>query len=304
MHVAGSQVHASPGKAALSPNPSPLVQRRRLRAELRRARQEANLTQDAVAREMDWSLSKIIRIETGAVGVSTNDLQALLRLYGVTGTQRVRALVALAREARQQTWWSKYRDSISPAYFQFIEYETAATIIRSHEAIIVPGLLQTEEYIRAMAGLYSSILSPRAIENILEIRTQRQEQAFDRADAPLTFFTLDEVVIRRLANQPALARDQLSHLLAMAERPRVTIEIVPFTAGLSRGMLEPFVILEFEDPSDRDVLYIESVRESIFSHDEEHEITTYRELFEELREASLGPSNTHDFLEGILAEIA
>jgi transcriptional regulator with XRE-family HTH domain len=304
MLVAGSQVHVGPKKATLSPSPSPLVQRRRLRAELRRARQEAGLTQEAVAREMDWSLSKIIRIETGAVGVSTNDLHALLRLYGVTATQRVKALVALAREARQQTWWSKYRDSITPVYFQLIEYETAATIIRSHETIIVPGLLQTEEYIRAIAELNRSILSPRAVKNIVETRIQRQEQVFDRADSPLVFFTLDEVVIRRLANQPALARDQLSHLLSMAEKPRVTIEVVPFTAGLNRGMLEPFVILEFEDPSDRDVLYIESVRESMFSHDEEHEITKYREFFEELRAASLGPSGTHDFLEGILAEIA
>ena len=96
---------------------SPAVPRRRLRAELKQARQQAGLTQEAVAAEMDWSLSKIIRIETGAVGISTNDLAALLRLYQVDSAERTAELVTLARAARQQSWWSKYRGSVSPAYF-------------------------------------------------------------------------------------------------------------------------------------------------------------------------------------------
>src|SRR5215471_3545626 len=96
---------------------SPLVERRRLRDELRQARQDAGLTQEAVAEEMDWSMSKIIRIETGAVGISTNDLTALLRLYKVDGAERTDELVALARAARQQSWWSKYRSSVSPTHF-------------------------------------------------------------------------------------------------------------------------------------------------------------------------------------------
>ena len=105
---------------------SPAVPRRRLRTELKRARQQAGLTQEAVAAEMDWSLSKIIRIETGSVGVSTNDLAALLRLYEVDSAERTEDLVALARAARRQSWWSKYRRSVSPAYFQYLEYEADA----------------------------------------------------------------------------------------------------------------------------------------------------------------------------------
>ena len=126
----------------MNPSSSPLVQRRRLRAELRQARQNADLTQDAVAEKMDWSLSKVIRIETGAVGISTNDLQALLRIYGIKDAGKVRELVALGREARRQTWWTN-RQSMPAAYFQYIEYETAASVIRSYETMIVPGLLQT-----------------------------------------------------------------------------------------------------------------------------------------------------------------
>jgi transcriptional regulator with XRE-family HTH domain len=301
--VAGSQVQVGPEKVVLSPSPSPLVQRRRLRAELRRARQEAGLTQETVAQEMDWSLSKVIRIETGAVGISTNDLQALLRLYGVRNPQQVRRLVALGREARKQAWWSKYRDFVSPAYFQFIEYETAATIIRSHETIVVPGLLQTEEYVKAVAATNSPALPPKAVQTIIDLRLQRQEKILNQPDPPLTFFSLDEAVIRRLTGETSLARSQVSRLLEIAERPQATIEVVPFTAGLNRGMNESFSILEFGDPGDEDVLYFESARSDIFSHAEGTEITVYRELFEELRAASLGPGGTREFLEGILAEL-
>jgi transcriptional regulator with XRE-family HTH domain len=304
MHVADSQGASRPGKTALSPSPSPLVQRRRLRVELRRARQEARLTQETVAQEMDWSLSKVIRIETGAVGISTNDLHALLRLYGVRSRQQVSRLVALGREARQQAWWSKYRDFISPAYFQFIEYETAATIIRSHETTYVPGLLQTEDYVKAVAATNSPVLTAKAVQTIIDLRLQRQEQIINQPDPPLTFFSLDEAVIWRLTGEASLARGQLSRLLEIAETPQTTIEVVPFTAGLNRGINESFSILEFEDPGDPDVLYFESARSEIVSRDEGAEITVYRELFEELRVASLGPDGTREFLERILADLA
>jgi transcriptional regulator with XRE-family HTH domain len=111
---------ASHRRIAVNTSVSPVVPRRRLRTELKRARQQAGLTQEAVAAEMDWSLSKIIRIETGAVGISTNDLTALLRLYRIDSAERANQLVALARAARQQSWWSKYRGSVSPAYFQYL----------------------------------------------------------------------------------------------------------------------------------------------------------------------------------------
>ncbi len=280
----------------MSTRPSPLVQRRRLRAELRRARQEAGLTQESVAEEMDWSLSKIIRIETGSVGVSTNDLTALLRLYKIDDPQRVSELVALGKVARQQSWYSKYRGVVPQAYLQYIEYETSASIIRSYESIVVPGLLQTKEYATAITSLYRLDPEPGAVQSRVEIRMRRQQLLLDRADPPSLFFVLDEAVISRLIGDVATRHNQISQLISAANNPSITIEIVPFSAGLNRGMGENFSILEFSRPSDDDILYYESVREGIFSHDDAEEISFYRELFEDLRKVALGRKKSLDYL--------
>jgi transcriptional regulator with XRE-family HTH domain len=282
----------------VSPGSSPLVQRRRLRGELRQARQQAGLTQETVAEQMEWSLSKVIRIEAGAVGISTNDLHALLRLYQIGDRRRVEYLLSLGREARKQTWWSKYRGAVTPTYFQYIEYETAAILLRSHETILVPGLLQTREYATALTQRGRSVLPPRSVRTLVEIRMERQKQVLGHPDSPLSFFILDEAVIRRLLGEESIAPGQIARLIEMSEDPRLTVEVVPFSAGLNRGMYENFSILEFEGFGD-DILYFESARDAIFSHDEAGEITVYRELFEELRGASLGPEGTREFLEGL-----
>src|SRR5579862_9233916 len=125
-----------------SDNPGPAVQRRRLRAELRRARLDAGLTQEQVAAAMDWSLSKLIRIENGSVGISTNDLKVLLDHYGVVADNQVEELIVLARAARERSWWSTYHDVAPPRLLQFIEYQTEAIITRSFEPLLIPGLLQ------------------------------------------------------------------------------------------------------------------------------------------------------------------
>jgi transcriptional regulator with XRE-family HTH domain len=275
---------------------SPLVERRRLRAELRQARLEAGLTQEAVAEQMDWSLSKLIRIETGAVGISTNDLTALLRLYNVKDPKRVRALVAQGKEARKQTWWSKYRTALPPTYFQYIEYETSAIIIRSYETLVIPGLLQTEEYATAVSQLYRLNSEGKQTKARVEVRMKRQELLLDRSSPPLLFCILDEAVIQRLMGSADLRQAQLEKLIRMADRPGVTIEIIPFNVGLHSGMAENFNILEFGGTTDYDVLYFESAHDSIFRDDALNEVSVYRELFEYLRKISLGPKGTLDYL--------
>jgi hypothetical protein len=252
---------------------------------------------------MDWSLSKLIRIETGAVGISTNDLTALLRLYDVKDPKRVRALIAQGKEARQKTWWSKYRSALPPTYFQYIEYETAASIIRTYETLVIPGLLQTEEYAATVSRLYRVNPTAAQIRTRVEVRMKRQELLLDRPSPPLLFFILDEAVINRLMGSKTLRQAQLEKLIRLADRPAVTIEIIPFSAGLHRGMGENFHILEFGGTADNDVLYFESARDSILSHDTTEEITIYRELFEELRKTSLGPKGTRDFLEEVADKI-
>lgn len=292
---AGSQAR---GVAIVAAGSGPLLDRRRLRAELRQARQDARLTQEAVAQEMDWSLSKIIRIENGAVGISANDLSALLRLYGVHDDQRIGQLRELARATRQPTWWSRYRPVLPRTYFKYIEYEASATVIRSYEPLVIPGLLQTSDYASATISNYRRSETDRDVAALVDVRMKRQELLLQKAESPALFFVLDEAAIQRLAAEDTLRRDQLEKLIDLAERPEITLEVIPFTTGLHRGMAENFSILEFPGTAD-DVIYFESARDGIFMHDTLDEGSVYRELFEELRRISLGPRGTLGFLRHI-----
>ena len=286
----------------MSRSPSAVVDRRRLRSDLRQARQDADLTQEQVAAEMDWSLSKVIRIENGFVGISTNDLRALARLYGITDQAQVQRLVNLARSARQPSWWSKYRGSVPPAFYQYLEYEAAASMIRHYESYLVPGLLQTPEYARTAIAEYKGNFSTRTIQTRLEIRMARQ-QLLEQGNLPRLHFILDEAVIRHLMGDERVREEQIRKLIDMAGRPAITIEIVPFSAGLHRGLGESFTLLEFRDTSDDDVLYFENARDALFSRDDSEEVVLFREMFEDLRKVSLGVKRSLDYLTRIRAEI-
>src|ERR1022692_1378002 len=271
--------------------PNPVVQRRRLRAELRGAQQAAGLTQESVAEAMDWSPSKIIRIESGSTGISTNDLKALLILYNFTDADRTEELIGLARTARERSWWSDYKDDVSPRFFQFIEHEAAASAMRGFQPLIVPGLFQTEEYMRTVIEQFAVTAPPRRVDTLLKIRMKRQE-LLSRPDAPMMHFVLDEAAMRR----------QVLHLIEIAERPSVTVEVVPFTDGVHPGMQGPFVILELAEAAD-DVLFLETARGDLIFGDDPDELSAYVEMFEQLRKLSFGPEHSVTFLETVAAEM-
>src|ERR1700744_4412289 len=235
-------------------DPSPAVQRRRLRAELRRSRLDAGLTQEQVASAMDWSLSKLIRIENGSVGISTNDLKAILQHYKITDEDRTTELLALSKASRERSWWSTYRESISKRLIQLIEYENAAYISRHYEDLVIPGLLQIPDYMRVSTNQLAPEMSADQVDIVIEVRLKRQE-LLKRADGPLLFFVMDEAVVRRLVGGKDVMRRQLQRLIEAADMPNVTVEVIPFTAGLLPGLQAPFVIHEFPDAADDDVLY-------------------------------------------------
>ena len=275
---------------------SPAVQRRRLRAELRRVRLEAGLTQEQVATAMDWSLSKLIRIENGTTaGISTNDLKAILLHYKITDEARTAELIALARASRERSWWSTYREIASPRLIQLIEYEQAAYISRNYQSFVIPGMLQTAEYARASINQLAPDMPASQVDPRVEIRMKRQE-LLKRSDPPLMFFIMDEGVVRRLVGGKDVMRQQLRRMIDVTDMPKVTIEVVPFSAGALKGMQAPFVIHEFPDAADDDVLYQETPSDAFLSRDDPEEILSFRESFEHLREASLGPEGTIDFL--------
>ena len=283
-------------------NLSPAVTRRRLRSELRRARLDARLTQEHVAQAMDWSLSKLIRIENGTNTISTNDLKVLAQHYGITDEKRTAELLSLARASRERSWWSTY-PGIRKTLAELIEYENAAYISRHYEDLVIPGLLQTADYMRASTRQLAPDMTSSQVEAEVEVRLKRQE-LLKRAEAPLLFFVVDEAVIRRMVGGKDVMRRQLQQLTEVTDMPNITVEVIPFTAGLVPGLQAPFVIHEFSDAADDELLYLESPRGDVLIRENQDEVLRYREDFERLRRASLGPQATIDFLREVIAELS
>jgi transcriptional regulator with XRE-family HTH domain len=280
---------------------SPVVARRRLRAELRRARLDIGLTQEQVAAAMDWSLSKLIRIENGTVGISMNDLKAILTHYKITDETRTAELIALSRAARERSWWNAYRE-ISPRLVQLIEYESASFIIRNFQPMLIPGLLQTEEYATTTIRSLRPEASAQDVNTAVDLRMKRQ-QLLRQPEMPLMFFIMDEAAVRRLVGGQEATRRQVQRLLDESDKPTVTIEVVPFSAGAHPGMQGPFMLFEFPDAEDDDALYLEGPSESKWNRDDPEEISSFRERFEVLRELSLGPQGSVDLLRRLLGEL-
>ena len=279
-----------------------VMQRGRLTRELRRIRKDAGMTQEQVAAAIEWSLSKLIRIEGGGVSISVSDLKSLLTLYQITDEDHVEELVALARAARQRSWFTAFRDITSPQYVTFVGYEAAASIIRQFEPTLIPGQLQTEEYARAVTLEYAA----DRVDKLVEIRIRRQELLEE--SRRLFFFILDEAAIRRQVGaptNPGIMRRQLRKLIETARQPNITIEIVPFSAGVHPGMKGPFTVLEFAG-YDEDILYLENARgggsnPSALLTGEDTQILQHRVAFERLREQSLGPKESIELI-GQVAE--
>lgn len=279
---------------------SPLMHRRRLRNELRAARLEKGLTQEQVATAMEWSLSKMNRIEKAKTGISTNDLKALLPLYGITARHRTEELLALARSSRQTPWWRGYADVAPSTVLELIDYENAATAISQFEPMFVPGILQTEQY--ALAVLRASYGEGSPAERLVDLRTRRRDLLTSEG-APRFSFVLDESVIHRLVGDPAIMRSQLMHLVNLADLPNVTIRVVPFTAGLHPGMRGPFKVIEFDDEPDEDVAFLEGPRGDFISDDPE-EARNYLETFDRVTQLTLKPAESVALLRKVAGELA
>jgi len=279
----------------------PTVQRRRLRAELRNTRDAAGLRQAEVAQAMDWSLSKLMRIERGEVNVSTNDLRALLSHYGVKDKGRVNTLLELARSARGTSFYDQYSDLLKPGFKEFLAYEASASVIRQYEPVIIPGLLQTEEYAR---GLFEGISksTPEAADRGWAVRQHRQDLV-DRESPPEMRYVLDEAALRRHVGRGHVTRRQLERIKELAAEPHINIQIMSFARGAHPGMAGSFVLLEFADPNLTDLLHLESI-DSITIRDDTELIARYLDRFAELEELSLSEDESIDFLDVMIDEMS
>src|SRR5688572_11181072 len=217
----------------------PMVQRRRLRVELRQARARHGWTQRQVAEDLGWSPAKLLRIENGQVGISRTDLRALLQHYEVNDADVVARLVQMAEQGRRRNW-NAYRGVLNPDFQIYLGYEGSASVFRQFQSHVVPGLLQTPQYSRALQVTnVESTVSEENLELLADLREERK-RIFDRVDAPEMHFILDESVVRRPvgadSDSTAITRDQLVRLKDLGAKPNVTIQIVPLRHGFYRGM--------------------------------------------------------------------
>jgi transcriptional regulator with XRE-family HTH domain len=271
---------------------SPTVRRRRLAAELRGIRESKGKSGDSVAAALRWSPSKISRYERARTGLRPRDVARLLDYYEITGPRR-ELLLTLAEDASQKGWWEEYADSLSEDYQQFIGLEHEATSIAIWHVDVVTGLLQTEGYARAIISGYSRVepTPPAMIGRLVRVRMRRQ-QVLDRDDLQVSV-VLDESVLKRRIGDEVVMYEQLQHLVRMADRPNVTVQILPLDAQHTASG-ESFVIFGFGDDSDamlQDVVSTELMRTG-FSVEGERETYLHRIAFQMLTDASLDPASS------------
>jgi len=271
---------------------------RRLAIELKRLRDESALTGEQVAEQMGWSVAKVYRIEGDKVRVLVRDVQRLLRLYGVGGAQHD-AVVELAKLARIKDWWQQYSGAI-PEWFQFyVGLEAAASARRGYESELVPGLMQTEGYTRA---IMSTAPAPGTdeVERQITVRMERQKRL--TAAGPLTVWVvLNEAVIRRVVGGPQVMRDQLAHLAELSALKNVTVQVLPYAAGAHPAMHGSFAIMEFPEPVDPDVVYLEAQTGALYLERTE-DVRRYSLMFDYLGAQALGPDASRDLIAQLARE--
>jgi len=262
------------------PSGGPTVPRRLLGAQLRRLREERGITLEDAGNVIRASGSKMSRLETGRVGFKDRDITDLLTFYEVTDEQQCDALRKLARNASAHGWWHDYSD-VLPAWFAaYVGLEEAATSIRTYEIQFVPGLLQTEDYARAVTLLGHHGAPAAEIEQRVGLRMARQVLLAEPRPMHL-WAVLDEAVLRRPAGRPGVMRRQLQHLLEAAERPNVTIQVIPFAAGAHAAAGGPFSILRFAERDLPDVVYLEQLTSALYL-DKRETVDHYMAVMERL----------------------
>ncbi|HEY7011939.1 MAG TPA: helix-turn-helix transcriptional regulator [Streptosporangiaceae bacterium] len=279
---------------------SPTVRRRRLALELRRLREAARLTCEEVADHLECSASKISRVETGRVSVSPRDVRDMLELYGVAPQQR-ESLVQLARDSRQKGWWHAYSDTMQPQFVTYVGLESAAAEIRIYEVSLIPELLQTEDYARAVirSGMMNS--PAEDVERRVALRMARQP-AITRDDPPKVWAVLDEAALRRRVGGAGLMRLQLEHLLAQATMPNVAVQVIPFGGGAHPAMGRPFIILVFPERVDTDVVYLEDLTSALYLEDVA-DVDRYNVFFNHLRASALSFDDSSALIASVLKEM-
>jgi transcriptional regulator with XRE-family HTH domain len=277
----------------------PTVLRILLGAQLRRLREAKRITLEDAGRVIRASHSKMSRLETGRVGFKDRDISDLLTLYGVTDELERDTLRALAQRANVPGWWHDYSD-VLPAWFEaYVGLEEVATQVRAYEVQFVPGLLQSEEYARAVTLLGHDSEPPRDIERRVRLRMARQA-VLEKPDPPNVWAVVDEAVLRRPVGSPAVMQGQLKHLIELAQLPYVTIQVMPFKAGGHSAAGGAFSILRFAEPDLPDVVYLEQLTSALYL-DKPEVVDSYLKVMERICLEAATPAASIDAIAALLA---
>lgn len=267
--------------------------------ELRRLRGELGIRAADVAEELGCSMGKVSLMETGRVSITVSDTKAILDIYGVQGEER-EAFIELARHAKQRGWWVGYNSTIHPWLQQFVGLETETSVLRTYQSSLVPGLLQSEDYQRALLAHEIKPWSEEEIAQFIALRKDRQ-QILANADSRF-WFILDEAVLRRWIGTPEIMHAQLKMLLEVGGQANVTIQILPFAAGAHSALSGAFQLLEFRHPADQGAVYLEHLVGAHFL-EEDHEVRAFRLAFEDLMASALSRTRSASLIREVMKEL-
>ena len=278
----------------------PTVRSRRLTVELKRFREQAGLTGEQVAEAMGWSVAKVYRLEGDKVRILVRDVGRLLQLYGIEAAEK-EAVLELARQARLKDWWQQYSGAI-PEWFQFyVGLEAAASALNGYEPELVTGLLQTEQYARAIMST-APMPDEDDVERQIAVRMERQKRL--TSDDPLgVWLVLNEAVIRRTVGGPEVMAEQLTHLGELAARKNITVQVLPFNAGAHPAMHGGFKVIKFPEPIDPDVVYLEEQTGALYLEKPE-DVRRYSLMFDFLRAQALSPEDSAALIAQLASETA
>nr|WP_039820603.1 helix-turn-helix transcriptional regulator [Nocardiopsis halophila] len=279
------------------PRYSPTVRRRRLSLELRRLREAAGLTASQAAKQLEWDTSKITRMERNEwKRPNPRDIKDLLDVYRVEERERREAMVELARQSRQKGWWAAHDDLLGSG--TYIGLEAEASVIRTFQLGVVPGLLQTPAYAEALMRGFGT--NEEVIPRRVAIRMERQQVLTGEHPARL-WAVVDEAALVRPIGGPDVMKEQLERLIAVAaEQGNVHIQVLPFSAGAHAGLGGHFVLLEF--PEDPAVVYVESSTDDLYLESLE-DLQRYRLLYDHVQASALSVAQSHEYLKDLASKI-
>ncbi|MGW5355187.1 helix-turn-helix domain-containing protein [Streptomyces sp. NPDC004031] len=278
---------------------SPTARRRRLAIELKKLREEHGLTCAQVGEALDWSGSKVNRMETGQGRVQPSDIDALCRHYGTDDELRL-LLMGLAKDSKTRGWWHAHGDAV-PAWFSvYVGLEQAASSLRTYESEFVPGLLQTADYAREL--LRATInRTDEDTERIVAVRLERQA-LLTAAQPPDLWAVIHEAVLRHTVGGSHVMRAQLHRILETTALANVTVQVLPFDAG-SYPATGPFTVLGFPEQEDPDVVFRDGVTDAVYLERPE-DIGPYTRAFDNLRALSLSPQRSIELIEATIRGLA